>query len=138
MPATARDLLAQKNSAVVYTCAPEASVVEASRTLRERKVGCLVVTDGEQVLGLLSEREVTRAVADGLDLASAQVRDVMVRGVPAAALDTPASEVERTLRRLRLHHLPVVGERGLLGVVSLGDVARFHAARERATSGGAG
>ncbi|HET9595273.1 MAG TPA: CBS domain-containing protein, partial [Anaeromyxobacteraceae bacterium] len=72
MPATARDLLAQKNSAVVYTCAPEASVVEASRTLRERKVGCLVVTDGEQVLGLLSEREVTRAVADGLDLASAQ------------------------------------------------------------------
>ena len=78
------------------------------------------------------KREVTRAVAEGRDPASARARDVMVRGVPAVGLETPAAEVERMLRALHVHHLPVVGERGLLGVVSLGDVARFHAARERA------
>ena len=132
MTATARDLLAQKNSAVVYTCSPDATVAEASRMLRERRVGCLVVVVAGEVAGVLSEREVTRAVAEGLDPARARVQDVMVRGVPSAALETPAAEVERTLRALHLHHLPVVGERGLLGVVSLGDLARFHAARERA------
>jgi CBS domain-containing protein len=132
MTATARDLLAQKNSAVVYTCSPDATVAEASRMLRERRVGCLVVLLEGEIAGVVSEREVTRAVAEGLDPARARVRDVMVRGVPAVALETPAAEVERMLRALHVHHLPVVGERGLLGVVSLGDVARFHAARERA------
>jgi CBS domain-containing protein len=132
MSATTRDLLAMKNSAVVFTCAPEDSVAEACRVLRDRRVGCLVVVRDAGVEGLLSERDVvTRVVAQGLDPAATRVRDVMEQHVATVPLDAPCRLVETTLRDRRARYLPVVGSRGLLGVVSLGDLARFHAARER-------
>ncbi len=135
MPATARDLLAMKNSAVVFTCSPETSVYEACRMLRDRRVGCLVVVQGAEVQGLLSERDVvTRLVASGLDPAMTRVQDVMDRQVATVPLDACCQDVQALLRERRVRHLPVVGGRGLLGVVSLGDVARFYAARERARS----
>ena len=133
MPPTARDLLAMKNSSVVYTCAPETTVAEACRVLRERRVGCLVVARGGAIEGLFTDREVAvGVVAAGLDPARTAVADVMARGVEVAPLDLPVGEVEATLRRRRARHLPVVGERGLLGLVSLGDVARYYALAERA------
>jgi CBS domain-containing protein len=48
------------------------------------------------------------------------------------SLEVPATAVEAALRSLRVRHLPVAGERGLIGVVSLEDLARFYALRERA------
>ena len=133
MPATARDLLAMKNSAVVYTCAPETTVAEACRVLRERRVGCLVVARGGAVEGIFTDRDVVvGVVAAGLDPARTTVADVMARDVEVAPLDLPVGDVESTLRRRRARHLPVVGERGLLGLVSLGDVARYYALVERA------
>jgi CBS domain-containing protein len=138
MTATARDLLGMKNSAVVYTCSPEATVADACRVLRERRVGCLVVARGGAVQGLFTERDVvTRVVAAGLDAGVTRVREVMTRDVEVAPLELPVEAVEAVLRRRRVRHLPVVGERGLLGVVSLGDLARFHALRERAARGAA-
>ena len=132
MTATARDLLAMKNSAVVYTCPAGATVAEACRLLAERRVGALVVVEGSAVVGLFTERDVaTRVVAAGLDPAWTHVADVMLTDVPTVPLHATVGEVELLLRRRRVRHLPVVGSRGLLGVVSLGDVARFHAARER-------
>ena len=130
MNGTARDLLAMKNSAVVYTCQPGDSVAEACRALRDRRVGCLVVVrEGEgAVLGLFTEREVVaRVVAQGLDPETARVGDVMLKATPTVTLDAPCDEVAATLRQARVRHAPVVGGRGLLGVVSLGDLARFAA-----------
>jgi CBS domain-containing protein len=133
MTATARDLLAMKNSAVVYTCSPDATVADACRVLRERRVGCLVVARGGVVHGLFTERDVvTSVVAAGLDPAATRVREAMTRDVEVAPLELTVDAVEAALRRRRVRHLPVVGERGLLGVVSLGDLARFYALRERA------
>ena len=132
MTATARDLLAMKNSAVVYPCPAGATVAEACRLLAERRVGALVVVEGSAVVGLFTERDVvTRVVAAGLDPAWTRVAEVMRPDVPTVTLQATVGEVELLLRRRRVRHLPVVGSRGLLGVVSLGDVARFHAARER-------
>jgi CBS domain-containing protein len=138
MTATARDLLAMKNCAVVYTCPAGATVAEACRLLAERRVGALVVVDGSAVVGLFTEREVaTRVVAAGLDPAGTGVTEVMRRDVPTVPLHATVGEVELLLRRRRVRHLPVVGSRGLLGVVSLGDLARFHAAHERLAVEGA-
>lgn len=131
---TARDVLATKNSAVVYTCPAGATVVEACRLLAERRVGALVVVDEREVQGLLSEREVTLAVAQARDPARTSVREVMRRDVATVPLNAPLDEVERILRSRRVRHLPVVGPLGLLGVVSQGDVARFYALRERASA----
>jgi CBS domain-containing protein len=135
MRATARDLLAAKNSAVVYTCPADASVAEACRLLADRRVGALVVLEGSEVQGLFTEREVaTRVVAHGLDPARTPVRDVMVREIATVPLHASVDEVELLLRRRRVRHLPVVGGRGLLGIVSLGDLARYYALRERASA----
>jgi CBS domain-containing protein len=133
MPATARDVLAMKNSAVVFTCPPEISVREACRMMRDRRVGSLVVVRGSEVEGMLSERDVVkRVVAEGLDGAATPVRDVMERDVAAVALDARCEEIEAALRSRRAHYLTVVGTRGLLGIVSIGDLARFQALRRRA------
>ena len=135
MRATARDLLATKNSAVVYTCPADVSVAEACRLLADRRVGALVVVDGAEVQGLFTEREVaTGVVARGLEPARTLVRDVMLRDVATVPLHATVGEVEALLRRRRVRHLPVVGGRGLLGIVSLGDLARYYALRDRASA----
>ncbi len=135
MGATARDLLASKNSAVVFTCSPDDTVAEACRVLRDRRIGCLVVMRDGRVQGLLGERHVaTRVAAEGRDARRVRVEEVMEREVATVPLDARCEEVEALLRARRVHHLTVVGERGLLGLVSLGDVARFYAARSRGRS----
>ena len=102
MTATVRDLLAMKNSAVVFTCTPETSVYEACRVLRDRRVGCLVVVRGAEVQGLLSERDVVvRVVAEGLDPAATRVQDVMARQVATVPLDARCPDVDALLRERR-------------------------------------
>ncbi len=133
MTSTARDLLAAKNSAVVFTCPDDVSVREASRLMRDRRVGALVVVRGQEIQGLVTERHVVaRVVAEALDPAQARVRDVMQRDVATVRLDEPAEEIEALLRRRRTRYVPVVGARGLLGMISLGDLARHRAACARA------
>ncbi len=132
MSPTVLDLLAMKNSAVVFACLPETTVAEACRTLRDRRVGCLVVARAGEVQGIFSAGDVvTGVVAEGRDPATVTVVDVMSREVATVTLEASSQHAEALLRGHRLRYLPVVGPRGLLGLVSLGDIARYYAARER-------
>ncbi len=135
MTATARDLLATKNSAVVYTCSADSSLAEASRRMHDWRVRSLVVVRDGAVEGILTERDVVKeVVSEGIDLARVHVRDVMQPEVPAVWLDADVRAVEATLRARRVRYVPVVAERGLVGVISTGDLARFEAARARAAA----
>jgi len=135
MSPTVRDLLAMKNSAVVFACPPETTVAEACLTLRDRRVGCLVVASAGEVQGIFSEGNVvTGVVAEGRDPATVTVADVMSREVATVTLDASSQHAAALLRGRRLRYLPVVGPRGLLGVVSLGDIARYYALRERSAA----
>ena len=132
MSPTVLDLLAMKNSAVVFACPPETTVAEACRTLRDRRVGCLVVARAGEVQGIFSEGDVVASVvAEGKDPATVTVVEVMSREVATVTLEASSQHTEALLRGHRLRYLPVVGPRGLLGLVSLGDIARYYAARER-------
>jgi CBS domain-containing protein len=129
MPATARDLLAEKNSSVVYTIGPEVSVVEACRVMQERRIGSLLVTRESRVEGILTEWDVVaRVVAAGRDPAATRVADVMSSEVVMVGPDTPIQRLEQIMRSRRFRHLPVSGGRGLLlGILSVGDVAAWRA-----------
>ena len=128
MNATARNLLATKNAAVVFTCGKDTTVQEASRLMSMRRVGSLVITDGDTVEGIFTERDVmNRVVAQGRDAARTRVGEVMTTDVITVSPDAPLEDVEAIMRRHRIRHLPVVGERGLLGLVSIGDVLVYHA-----------
>ena len=139
MSPTVRDLLAMKNSAFVFACPPETTVAEACRTLRDRRVGCLVVARAGEVQGIFSERDVvTGVVAEGKDTATVTVAEVMSREVATVSLEASSQDAEALLRGHRLRYLPVVGSRGLLGLISLGDIARYYAARERSAGPSSG
>lgn len=128
MSSNAKDLLATKNAAVVFTCQPETTVQEASRLMSMRRIGALVVTERDAVTGIFSERDVMmRVVAQGRDASTTRVGEVMTGDVITISPDTPIDDVEAIMRRHRIRHLPVVGDRGLLGLVSIGDVLVFHA-----------
>jgi CBS domain-containing protein len=118
----------------VLTVSPEASVYDAIRVMAEQDVGALVVMDGDYLLGVLSERDYTRKVAlQGRSSRSTKVRDIVARTLVTV---TPRDDVEdcmRLMTRLRVRHLPVMENGGVVGLVSMGDLVNFVITAQDAT-----
>ena len=131
---TARDLLAQKKSGGVITVAPDSTVKEAALLMHDRRIGALVVAEGESLRGIFTERDVLwRVVAQGLDAAATLVREVMTAEVIVVKPERTLDEIEAILKHHRIRHLPVAGERGLLGMLSIGDLNAYRADSDRQT-----
>ncbi len=131
---TAKDVLASKKSAGVITVVPDCSVRDACRIMRDRRIGALLVTDGESLQGIFTERDVLNlVVAEGRDPAATKVADVMTRKVLVVRPDRPLEEIEAIMRQERVRHVPVVGEKGLIGLISIGDLNAFNAAADHQT-----
>jgi CBS domain-containing protein len=111
---------------LVFTLEPQETIAAAARRLHERGVGALVVLDAQDhVKGIVSERDVVRAVAradgGGLD---APVSEVMTKEVIYA---NPRETVDSLLARMtdrRIRHLPVCEGERLVGLVSIGDLVK--------------
>ncbi len=129
---TARDLLASKPFGGVITVDPGATVRDACRLFRDRNIGSLVVFDGMTFGGIFTERDVVkRVVAEGRDPGTTLVADVMTPKIVSVKPDDPIEVVESTMRRERIRHV-VVGEgAGVVGIVSIGDVAARRAVEDR-------
>lgn len=111
---------------------PDVQVIEPQETLRraallmqELDIGALPVCDGDQLLGMITDRDITvRGVADGLDPDQACVSDVMSGDVQFCTEDQDAQEVMRLMGDKQVRRLPVVDlDKRLVGIVSLGDMA---------------
>ncbi len=114
----------------VHTVRPDATLQDVVRTLVERGIGCLVVcrsdaTGGEELLGVITERDILHACVSG----SRPLTDVVVIDAMSSELITaaPEDEVElvmglMTTRRIR--HLPVLRDGRLAGMISIGDVVK--------------
>jgi CBS domain-containing protein len=132
--ATAKDVLASKKSMGVITVLPDCNVRDACRLMRDRRIGGLLVSDGETLQGIFTERDVmVLVVAAEKDPVTTMVADVMTRKVIAVRSDRPLSEIEAIMRQERVRHVPVVGEKGLIGMISIGDVNAFNAAVDHQT-----
>jgi CBS domain-containing protein len=119
------DILRVKGNQVV-TVRPGADVAELVKLLAEHKIGAVVVSaDGTRVEGIVSERDVVRALAarGAAVLAEpvTEIHTVQVRSVPP---DASVEEVERLMTEHRFRHVPVVDSGRLAGVVSIGDVVK--------------
>lgn len=111
-------------TAGVAAVRPDASLVEAAQLMRTQNIGDVVVAEGQDVIGVLTDRDITvRAVADGTDPMKVSARTVCT---PHPVTVTPDDLVATAVTLMREHavrRLPVV-ENGLpVGIVSLGDVA---------------
>lgn len=110
----------------VATVAPTTTVTEALRALQAHNVGALVVTtDGRQVEGIVSERDIVRGLAEhGADLLTRPVGDIMIADVQTCCGTDTADELMHRMTEHRIRHLPVVGDAGLAGIISIGDVVK--------------
>ena len=113
----------------VATIGPGASVAEAVATLREHNIGALVVVDDEsRIAGILSERDVVRALADETVTHTAilerSVSDLMTTDVATCGSRSTVDELMRLMTDRRIRHIPVVDDGALKGIVSIGDVVK--------------
>lgn len=108
----------------VQTLSPDTTCREAAQLLRDEGVGCVVVSEQERPLGIVTDRDlVVRVMASGRDPDKTQLRDVM-SGEPVFLTDERSiGQVAATMRQERIRRIPVVDEDGRLeGVVSLDDL----------------
>lgn len=119
---------------MVFTATPHETVAAAAALLYARRVGAMVVMDAaDRVVGILSERDIVRAVAEGGPGALAKpVSDFMTGEVVFA---DPGESVDAMLSRMtdrRVRHLPVCKAGRLVGIVSIGDLVKFKIAETEA------
>ncbi|TLY62099.1 MAG: CBS domain-containing protein [Gammaproteobacteria bacterium] len=121
---TVRHLLDRKGRAI-FSVGPEDPVLEAIRLMAEHHVGALLVTRGEAVLGIISERDYARKVILlGRSSADTRVGQIMSSPVITVSLDSTVQECMQIVTEQRVRHLPVVDNGRLIGVVSIGDLVK--------------
>jgi CBS domain-containing protein len=110
----------------VATITPSATLADAVVSLAKHKIGALVVTDpGRKVLGILSERDIIRALAaHGAGALSLEVVRVMTAKVQTCTGDTSVNAVMSLMTEGKFRHLPIVENEILVGIVSIGDIVK--------------
>jgi CBS domain-containing protein len=113
----------------VKTISPSSSIQELVNSLKTHQVGALVVSDdGKKISGIVSERDVVRALSGNLDrLEAFQVKDLMTSQVHTCNAETTVEELMKIMTERRIRHIPVVDDRGeLVSIVSIGDVVKYY------------
>jgi CBS domain-containing protein len=114
-----RDILADNR---VISVDGSSNVVEATRVMMHTDAGAVLVTNGNKLEGIFTERDlVKRVVGAGLDPKATSVVDVMTGSIQTAHPDTSAIEALKTMQQNGFRHLPVQENNSLLGIVSLRD-----------------
>jgi len=126
--------LLQKKGQEVWSIAPDASVYDAIHLMAEKEIGALIVLDGTQLVGVVSERDYARQII--LKERSSEgtpVRDIMSGDVVCA---TPGDSIEDCMALMsdnRVRHLPILEGDAVAGVVSIGDLVKAIIAEQQST-----
>jgi CBS domain-containing protein len=120
------DGILRAKGATVVTIRPDATIGELVRGLRDERIGAMVVSeDGRSVLGIISERDVVRGLAElGPKILESPIADLMTRNVVVCSPRDTVKQVMAEMTRRRVRHLPVVADGVLRGIVSIGDVVK--------------
>jgi signal-transduction protein with cAMP-binding, CBS, and nucleotidyltransferase domain len=118
------EILEEKGGDVLEIDA-EASVLEAVQQMVEMNVGSLLVTDGGEVTGIVTERDYLRRVTLEGRTEEAPVREIMSSPLVVATTETTIDECMALMTDRRIRHVPVVEEGKVVGLVSIGDLVKF-------------
>jgi CBS domain-containing protein len=118
----------------VEVIAPEASIYEAAEKMSHLDIGPLPVCDGERLVGMLTDRDITvRAVAAGRDPRMTPVRDIMTPDAVYGFEDQDVQDAARLMAQYQIRRLPVLNRsKQLVGMVALGDLAVHAGTQPRA------
>ena len=130
---TARQLLANKPPGVV-SIDPDASVFDALQLMADRDVGAVVVLDQKKLVGIFTERDYARKVILlGKSSKEISVREIMTHRVLCISPDQMTDECMAVMTEKRCRHLPVVEDKRVIGVLSIGDLVKEVISEQRET-----
>ena len=114
----------------VLAIAPDATLAEAARVLTKNRIGALIVrAEGHVLAGILSERDIVRALAEqGVAALALSVAACMTTDVAVCEENDTIEEIMETMTQCRFRHMPVVEDDNIVGIVSIGDVVKTRIA----------
>jgi CBS domain-containing protein len=119
------EILDHKGSKV-WTISPEATVFEAIQLMSDKNIGAVLVTEGDRLVGIISERDYTRKVAlKGKTSKELRVHEIIPESVLSVTPQHTVEECMRLMTERRVRHLPVLESDRILGIVSIGDLVNW-------------
>ena len=121
-----QQILNSKANDDVITVQPETTLVEAAAILASNKIGTVVISeDGKKASGILSERDIVRAIAHrGVQALGAPVNNFMTRKIVTCRREATADQVLTIMTDKRFRHIPVVENGEMIGLITQGDVVK--------------
>lgn len=115
----------------VVSVSPEESILRAAQMMEELNVGAIPVCDGDKLIGMITDRDITvRVTSTGTPAETAKVKDAMTVNVSSCFGNQPVDELMDQMRDAQIRRVPVIDHNThkLIGIVSLGDLATKHSA----------
>jgi len=124
--ATVAQVLNSKPDQTVYTIAETASVYDAIKLMAEKHIGAVVVTEGDEIVGIMTERDYARKVVlMARSSKDTPLREIMTSSVICVGPSQSSEECMAVMTENRVRHLPVLDEQGqLVGLISIGDLVK--------------
>ncbi len=121
-----RTVLANKGYDV-ETAGPDVLLAEVAKTIIEKKIGSVLVLDGDEILGIVNERSIVKAICiHGADAVNQPLSEIMNTNMMVCSPDSSVDSVRTYMTKMSVRHLPVVDMGKLIGIVSIGDVLKYR------------
>ena len=109
----------------IISITPDASVLDAIRTMADRAIGSLLVMEGDQLKGIVTERDYARKViVKGRSSESTQVSEIMTADVFTASPEDTVNHCMNVMTEKKIRHLPVASDGKVVGMISIGDLVQ--------------
>jgi CBS domain-containing protein len=117
--------LLDKKGHEVWSVHPDDSVFDAIKKMADKEIGSLVVLEDDKIVGIITERRYARnVILKGKSSLETPVRDIMATRIVCARPDQTIDECMAVMTDKRIRHLPVVDQKRLVGLVSIGDLVK--------------
>ena len=123
-----RDILKKKGSKTITT-SKETKIVDVAHILAKEKIGAIVILEKEKVIGILSERDIVRAFTQKKSVRNTKAQEIMTKNVFTCGLEDNNEDLLTLMVSKHFRHLPVLDKNKLVGVVSIGDLAKDRTKR---------
>jgi CBS domain-containing protein len=129
---TVAHILHSKENKSIFIIPPEAAVLEAIKIMAEKRIGALLVVDGEEIVGIITERDYARKVVLlGRSSKDTPVRDIMSSPVMYVSPENTNEQCMALMTENRLRHLPILDKGKLVGMISIGDLVKDIISEQR-------
>ena len=119
-----KDILRRKGNQVI-SVSPQSSVLDALKLMAEKNVGGVLVMEGENLVGIFTERDYARKIVlKGKTSAESKICEVMVSNLITITPDNDISDCMHIMTNKTIRHLPVLDNKKLVGLISIGDVVK--------------